>query len=211
MNRPRPPDHIGRFDGERVINIAPAHEVAPWVRDTFLNEDSSIFNQDHAHLIEHINSIGFLWARGGYVKQQRIVIGQTEQLVFRCGYWQKIRQEQQFHEWFGLTLPSFVITLDADFSAECSDADFCALVEHELSHIGQEIDKFGDPKFHRDTGLPKLCLRDHDVSEFVGIVRRYGVPAGSKLEEMVKAANSKPEVAKLDVARACGNCLRVAA
>ena len=36
-------------------------------------------------------------------------------------------------QWFG-RVPAFLITLAADYCAECSDAEFCALVEHELYH-----------------------------------------------------------------------------
>ena len=89
--------------------------------------------------------------------------------------------------------------------------EFCALVEHELFHIGHATDEFDTPKFSRDTGLPVLCMKGHDVSEFIGVVRRYGAPKGSAIEEMVKAANTKPEIAPADIGKACGTCLRLAA
>jgi hypothetical protein len=38
--------------------------------------------------------------------------------------------------------------------ASRDDATFCALVEHELSHCGQERDEFGMPRFKKSTGLP---------------------------------------------------------
>jgi len=50
-------------------------------------------------------------------------------------------------------------------------------LEHELYHIVQSVDEFGAPKFNRDTGMPTLTLRGHDVEEFVGVVRRYGARA----------------------------------
>jgi len=124
--------------------------------------------------------------------------------MMRAGGWQKARMEQQLHEWFG-HIPDFIITLAADYCAQCSDLDFCALVEHELYHIAQETDEFGAPKFYRDSGLPKLKLRGHDVEEFVGVVRRYG--ASHDVQQLVDAANRPAEVAHLDIARACGTCM----
>lgn len=94
--------------------------------------------------------------------------GQCEEVTFRCGVWQKGRQEQQMIRWFGY-LPRFLITLAADYCSQCSDAEFCALVEHELYHICQEHNQYGEPKFTEE-GFPKLKLRGHDVEEFVGVV-----------------------------------------
>lgn len=168
---------------------------------TFIHEDGKLFNEDHAHLQDA--PIAFLWAASGFEKQGRLVLGQAEEVTFRCGPWQKGRQEQQMIRWFGF-VPTFLITLAADYCAECSDAEFCALVEHELYHLGQAFDKYGEPKFTED-GLPKLKLRGHDVEEFVGVVRRYGASEGVKA--LVEAASNPPEVAKINIARACGTCL----
>ena len=105
--------------------------------------------------------------------------------------------------WFG-TVPDFVLTFDASYCAECSDAEFMALVEHELYHCGQERDIYGLPKFTR-FGTPKFTMRGHDVEEFVGVVRRYGADAAG-VSAMVEAANAGPEIARVDIARACGTC-----
>jgi len=107
------------------------------------------------------------------------------------------------HEWFG-EVPNYIITLAADYCAECSDAEFCALVEHEMYHIAQKVDEFGAPEFTRD-GLPRLTLRGHDVEEFVGVVRRYG--ASGEVQELIDAASQPAEVAKINIARACGTCM----
>jgi hypothetical protein len=77
--------------------------------------------------------------------------------------------------------------------------------EHELYHIAQATDDYGAPKFNKETGMPVLKLRGHDVEEFVGVVRRYG--ASKDVQEMVDAANRPAEVAHIDVARACGTCM----
>jgi len=144
-----------------------------------------------------------MWASCSFAKKGRYVLGLAEQVMLRAGGWQKARMEQQMYEWFG-RIPKFIITLAADYCSQCSDLEFCALVEHELYHIAQEADEFGAPKFTRD-GQPKLCMRGHDVEEFVGVVRRYG--ASSDVQDIIDAASQPAEVAKINIARACGTCL----
>lgn len=144
-----------------------------------------------------------MWASSSFAKKGRSVLGQAEQLMIRAGGWQKARQEQQLRDWFGED-PEFLITLAADYCAQCTEAEFCALVEHELYHIAQATDRYGAPKFTQE-GLPKLQMRSHDVEEFVGVVRRYG--AGEDVQRLIAAASRPPEVAKINIARACGTCL----
>ncbi len=144
-----------------------------------------------------------MWASSSFEKQGRTVLGKAEQVAFRAGGWQKLRMEQQMRDWFG-QVPAFIITLAADYCAQCSDLEFCALVEHELYHIAQATDKYGASAFTEE-GIPKLKLRGHDVEEFVGVVRRYG--ASADVQELVDAANKPAEVGKLNISRACGTCL----
>jgi hypothetical protein len=208
--RPFPPSGMGTFadDGDLRPSFIPAPEVFEWATEQLLTEGGKIHNEDHKHL--EFADIAFLWAAGGYEKQMRRVIGQTEEVAFRCSAWQKGRQEQQMWEWFGRT-PEYLITLDASYCANCSDLEFCALVEHELYHIGQKVDAFGAPAFTRD-GLPKIGIRGHDVEEFVGVVQRYGVghPEG-RLAQLVEAAKSGATVGALSISQACGTCLLRAA
>jgi len=206
FGRPMPPAEL--FDPETSICQKPAEGVDAWFRVNLLKEDAPLHNPDHAHL-EYCD-IGFMWASFGFARKGNTVIGLCEEMLFRCHAWQKERQEQQMREWFG-RVPEYLITLDASYCAKASDAEFCALLEHELYHIGHETDAFGSPAFTK-AGMPKLYLRGHDVEEFVGVVRRYGVghPEG-RLAQLVKAANGAPEVAKINIARACGTCLLKAA
>ena len=205
LARPVPPEGLGEYDGTLAASIVPAPEVAAWVQDAILSEAGPLHNPEHAHLIDA--DLCFLWASAAFIKQGRTVIGQAEQVMFRVSGWQKLRQEQQMREWFGY-VPSFIITLAADYCAQCSDAEFCALVEHELFHVGHATDEFGVPKFTKE-GLPKLALRGHDVEEFIGVVRRYG--ASKDVARMVEAAKQSPEVGNINIARACGTCLLRAA
>lgn len=186
----------------------PAPEVRKWIDDQLLAEDGTIHNPDHAHLIGA--DIAVLWADGGFTSKMRTVIGTAEEVAFRCNAWQRGRQEQQMREWFG-RVPKFLITLDGQYARQCSDAHWCALVEHELYHLGQQRDLFGVPMFAKD-GRPKLQIRGHDVEEFVGVVRRYGTGApDSAVSRLYAAARGPAEVSRVALAGACGTCLLRAA
>lgn len=201
--RPFPPiNFVNSPDVKPYIGIIPAHEVSEWLTRQILSDEGDLHNPDHAHLIDA--DICFMWASNAFDKKGRSVLGQAEEVMMRAGGWQKARMEQQMYEWFGC-IPKFIITLAADYCSQCSDLEFCALVEHELYHISQATDEFGAPKFYRESGLPVLKLRGHDVEEFVGVVRRYG--ASKEVQELVDAANRPAEVAHLDIARACGTCM----
>lgn len=208
--RPVPPTDLGQYreDGGWVT-IVPAIGLRDWITKTFIEEDGRLFNIEHRHLLWA--RFECLWAADSFVKQGRNVIGLTEEVTFRVSGWPRWRQEQQLQEWFGLPVPDYLITFDAKYCAQASDADFCALVEHELYHIGQKHDDFGAPEFTQE-GLPKLCIRGHDVEEFVGVVQRYGVgnPDG-KLAQLVAAANKRPEVSRYQLQHACGTCMPRAA
>jgi hypothetical protein len=200
MIRPMPPAAVLKL-ADFGIRLTPAPEVWEWLQAEILSSTGSIHNEDHAHLLDA--DIRIMWASSAFTKKGRTVLGQAEEVAFRAGGWQKARMEQQMRDWFD-DVPAYIITLAADYCAECSDEDFCALVEHELYHIGQANDKYGNPKFTQE-GLPKLEMRGHDVEEFVGVVRRYG--ASPDVQELVDAANKPAEVGKLNISRACGTCL----
>ena len=203
MDRPQPPASLLELSelSDFGIRLTPAPEVWEWLQAEILADTGSIHNEDHAHLLDA--DIRVMWASAAFAKKGRTVVGQAEQVAFRAGGWQKARMEQQMFDWFG-SVPAYIITLAADYCAQCSDADFCALVEHELYHIAQAKDQYGAPKFTQE-GLPKLEMRGHDVEEFVGVVRRYG--ASPDVQALVDAANSPAEVGKLNISRACGTCL----
>lgn len=198
--RPMPPASL-LSEFTPYIALTPAVGLSEWINENILSDEGLLHNPDHGHLIDA--DVRFMWASTAFTKKGRTVLGQAEEVAMRAGGWQKARMEQQMHEWFG-EVPKYIITLAGDYCSECSDLDFCALVEHELYHIAQATDEFGAPKFTQE-GEPKLTMRGHDVEEFVGVVRRYG--ASTDVQELVNAANKPAEVAHLDVARACGTCM----
>jgi hypothetical protein len=166
MSRPLPPETITSIDAR--ITFSPAPELVEWARATFINEDAKLFNPDHFHL--NSASIGFLWTNVANARKGRRILGQCEEgkPSGMMGKWGKARAEEQIIGWFG-TVPDFIITIDAMYALECSDAEFCALLEHELYHAAQERDEFGAPKFSKSTGKPVFTLRGHDIEEFVGV------------------------------------------
>lgn len=205
LARPQPHRALLVAEGECFL---PAPEIAEWVRSAFIAEDALLINEDHAHLRQA--DIGFLWTNVENSRRGRRIIGQAElgEPQGAMGRWAKARAKAQVCGWFG-EVPNFIITIDATFAAECGDAEFCALVEHELYHCAQERDPFGAPRFTRE-GLPVWTIRGHDVEEFVGVVRRYGADAAGVCA-LVDAANRGPEISGARVAHLCGTCQRSAA
>lgn len=205
QKRPYPPENIlglePEFDG---YEFEPAPDVKKWIWETFIEPEGELYNEDH----DHISAFGesffeVLWASGGFIKGESLVLGQCEKVMFRAGGWQKARQELQMRNWFG-HVPEYLITLDAQHCADCTDAEFCALVEHELYHIGVKRDEDGNMLVSRQTGEPKHYLRGHDVEEFHGIVQRYG--ANEAVQKMVELAKEGPTISKVSIAQACGTC-----
>ena len=204
MTRPLPPRDLL----ESIDRFEPAEDVRQWIVDTFIDPDSDLFNEDHAHLAQA--EIGVLWTTCENARNMRTVIGQAELMPpMAMGKWQRARAIAQVEDWFG-DLPDFLITFSAPAAAMMEDAQFCALVEHELYHCAQAKDAFGMPRFRREDGAPIFAIRGHDVEEFVGVVARYGAGAAG-VSEMIEAAGRRPLIAAADIAGACGTCQRAAA
>jgi putative metallopeptidase len=201
--RPRPPPSLLSIDSSTWF--VPAPDLVEWISATFLEEGAPLFNEDHQHLV--FATIGALWTTVPNARNGRAIVGQAElgTAIGGMGKWNRARAAQQLVEWFG-HVPDFVITLFAPYADICDDATFCALVEHELSHCGQEPDEFGMPRFKK-SGLPTFCMKGHDVEEFVGVVRRYGADAAG-IRAMIDAAAAGPTIAAADISFACGNCQR---
>ena len=202
--RPIPPGDL--FDLDPPDWFRPAPDLAEWLRSTFIDEGATLENPDHVHL-NHA-TVACLWTTSLNERAMRRVVGTCELGSSPASKWRKARADQQLIEWFG-DVPDFLITIDANFAMAADDATFCAVVEHELYHAGQERDPFGSPKFRKD-GSPCFKLRGHDVEEFVGVVRRYGSKAAG-VTDLVEAANRPPIIALADIAGVCGTCLAKAA
>lgn len=204
---PRPPASI--VDTFKDV-YAPAHELDVWVRNTFLNEESPLFNIDHIHLLTA--RIGYVWTNVHCAKNMRAVAGQAEVPLPQGGKWQKGRALFLLESWFG-HIPDFVITIYARVYERYRTIELCALVEHELYHCAQKTDDYGVPQFTKQ-GKPKYGIKAHDVEEHTGIIRRYGVEAASiNVKEFVETAREKPELSHLfdkegdfNFKQVCGTC-----
>lgn len=191
------------IDGLSGPACIPASDVAEWMQATFIQEGSPLENEEHAHL--RFAKVAVLWCTVPLKRHMMGVAGQAEIPAARGNAWAKARHDQQLEEWFG-EVPDFLITLDANYADQCSDAAWCALLEHELLHCGQNRDDFGAPKFRQD-GTPSFGIRGHDVEEFVSVVRRYGVGAAAgRTREFIAAAVEGPTIAEVEVCRICGTC-----
>ncbi len=180
-----------------------APELEAWARAAFIDETGPLVNPAHAHL--RSARIGFLWTNVANARAM-VAIAATCELGKPQGQgrWAKARSAQQIRAWFG-SEPDFIITVSASVWAMCGDIDACALIEHELHHAAQERDEFGMPKFSKTTGRPCFALLDHDVSEFIGVVQRYGA-VGRGVADLVAAANKGPSIGSASITRACGTC-----
>ncbi len=200
-------DFIDQAEEEEAIRIIAAPELKEWVIENFLTLGGELHNPDHDHIAELLHDdetfLAFAWASSAFTRAKRMVLGQCEKVMFNQGGWKKARQEQQMRDWFGF-VPVYLITIDASFCEQASDREFCALIEHELYHIGVERDEDGEPLYSDMTGLPKHYLTGHDVEEFVGVVKRWG--ASESVKRLVEVAKQAPFVSEKNIAASCGTC-----
>ncbi|RYG38669.1 hypothetical protein EON81_02925 [bacterium] len=201
---PGAPSHL--LEGS-AINPVPvfeaAHEVKAWAFETFISEESELYNPDHSHLSRA--DVLFVWSSVCFKSKGFEVVG-TCQLGEQTGS----KGSKEFAEWNLRQLnegklPDFVITLCAPFFAECDSTAICAVIEHELYHAKQKKDKYGVPMRHR-TGSPVYEIQGHDVEEHLGVARRYGAwsPSLEKLREYLNAPPEVPRRYSKDAVCGCG-------
>ena len=208
--RPRPPDGVLDLDDDDddVYGIfIPAPEVSAFLHASFVAENAPLCNPHHEHLREA--NIAVLWTNVANKRGGNQIVGTAEMPGGGTGSkWAKEKAAYQMRQWFGTDTIDFLITLYAPYAADCEDAAFCALIEHELYHCAQRLDLFGEPAWSKE-GVPLFSMKSHDVEEFVGVVARYGVGNGAgQTRALVDAANRAPTVAPADIAAVCGTCRR---
>ncbi len=195
--RPAPPPDMG------LDAFAPDQDgLGEWVRETFLDEDGPLFNERHMHLREA--PIGWLWTTAVATNHDRQVAGQCKLVGPMSSKWSSAMAHFQLRQWFGY-VPDILITISALHARQADDWAFCALIEHELYHVGQATDMYDMPRFNRD-GYPILEMRAHDVEEFTDVVARYGAQA-TGVADMVRVANNGPTVGEARMRLACGTCM----
>lgn len=194
---PLPPDGIAA--------PTPAPELEAWVWAELIESGGLLHNEDHRVIEDWEPRIGWLWMPDALQRKGKRIAG-TAQLARPTGdAWRQAEREEQLERWFG-HVPDFVIRIDAPLYAHWvrSGRPELALrvVDHELYHCRQEVDRWGADRFLKD-GSPVWGMRGHDVEEFVGVVRRYGAAAAG-VTELVQAAARAPEITPADIAAACG-------
>jgi hypothetical protein len=138
---------------------------------------------EHIHFLEEEIAVEFLLRVAPKVKQGRRQLGMA--IIPTVQGELKDLFTQLLAHWFGRA-PQFLIILDQEFWLQADDITRRALLEHEMSHVKQSLDKNGDPAFDQD-GNPKFGIRAHDVEEFQYIVRKYGA-WNQNLAEFLRAA-----------------------
>jgi hypothetical protein len=195
-SRPFPPESTGEQEPETFV---PDLAFAEWIIGTFINASGPLANEDHAHLVDA--RFGVLWTNCINVRQHRHVLASAELPQTQGSKWKKGRADQQLREWFGAEV-DFVLTFYAPECEALDDRAFCALVEHELYHCAQAEGPNG-PKFDPQTGQPIYDIRGHDVEEFVGVARRYGITS-REVRQLVDAINAGADVPGAAIEVACG-------
>jgi hypothetical protein len=183
--------------------FVPDHNLETWIRDVFISGDGPIVNEEHYHL--DWATLGCLWTCVPMNQKMRDVAATCEMPRAQGNKWQKSRADYQLIQWFG-QVPDFLLTFFAPYCTAASDEVFCAVVEHELYHAGQKRDEFDQPKFNEKTGNPCFGIKDHDVSEHVGVTRRWGAGVSANVPELVEAALMEPLIKRVDVRAVCGRC-----
>lgn len=182
--------------------IEPCPELTEWIGQMFLTPEQCYYNADHEHLADLRYEC--LWTNLEYNKSGQRIIG-TAELADKGGNpWAAQRWHQQVESWYGY-VPDFILTFDAIWLSEAEPVQICALVEHELYHCYFALDKYGNPKLDKYGGL-KPALRPHDVEEFVGVVRRYGLVTSDAHKEMAEAIIAGPTIAAHELRGMCGVC-----
>lgn len=199
MNRPHPPEDLL----QPGFKIEPSTELGEWLMNTFVHEDGQLANEDHAHL--RTANIAAIWTNVEFEDGLMPVAGMAEIVRVNGKPWPRAERTDHLCLLHG-DVPQARIWIYAPFVATLNDSAFCALIEHELYHLAQQKDKEGEPKFDEE-GRPVLTTRDHDVSEFLGVIERYGVGAvHPNIKKLVEIAKQKPLIAISEIGIACGTC-----
>lgn len=67
-----------------------------------------------------------------------------------------------------------IIEIAKDVWAEALPTFQAALMDHELSHVGIDMNEDGTPKMDDLTGRVMVRVKPHDIEEFDGVLERHG-------------------------------------
>lgn len=192
--RPMPPKFV---TDSFYPAFAPELDLPEFFKKMFLDEWSEFYNEDHLHLLGA--NIGYLWTNVPNEKGMRMVAATAQIPNIQSSKWNKEIFDFQLKTWFGSFDLDFLITIDANYAKKIDDDSFCALVEHEHYHCALK-------GFKRD-GTPKFGMREHDVTEFIGITERYGPGVSANVPQLVEAALKRPKFSPGQITSVCGVCM----
>ena len=141
----------------------PKYSAAPEVEELA----RSLIEDHHSHLVEA--RIKYLFRNGKWAKKGRSVLGQAK----------LASEDTRFIGQY-----EFVIIVNLVAWNNASAATREALIDHELYHCGCEVDRAGNKRWN---------IVDHDVTEFIAVVRRHGLWEDD-LQRLMKAAQEGPFV-----------------
>lgn len=140
---------------------------------------------EHKHLAENNIRVEYLFRAEPKMHGGKLVLGSVHEP--QCQGAMRPLFEWLIERLFGY-LPDYLMILDTGFWTGVTAQTREALVHHELMHIQQKRDEYGEPRFNRITGEPLYGLVSHDIEEFNLTAQRYGAwsPAISEFMEAVQ-------------------------
>jgi Putative phage metallopeptidase len=197
--RPHPPPELH----EVGLELAPAMELAEWIRAVFINEGGPLYNPKHSHLQQA--DIACLWTNVEYVDGFMPVAATAELVRVGGKPWQRMMTADYLCMLFG-RIPSHILKFYAPSAVAASDFTFCRRVHHELRHCAQKLDKDKLPAYDNE-GKPIWAMRAHEVEVFIDEVELFGLDAcHPNVRALVEAAGRPPLITGAQVAAACGVC-----
>ncbi len=199
MERPMPPEEM-REPGFRV---EPSLDMVAWARRMFIDAGALFENPDHEHLRKV--DLAVMWTNVEYEDGLIPVAGMAEIVNVNGKPWPRAERIDHLCLLHG-NIPQARIWLYAPFWAAADDATACAVFEHELYHYAHKKNREGELMFD-DYDRPVLTKREHHVTEFIPVVRRYGLDAvHPNVRLLVEVARCEPLIAAAQIAAACGSC-----
>lgn len=190
---------------EPGFDLEPSLELAAWARLMFIEEGAVFCNPDHAHLQKC--DLVAIFTNVPFEDGLLPVAGMAEIINVNGKPWPRAARVDYLCKMFG-NIPQACVWVYAPYWAECDDDSACALMEHELYHFAHKRNKQKELMYDEENNdRPVLTTRAHDVGEFIGVVRRYGVGAvHPNVQLLVEAAQSVPTIgrARVEAACACG-------
>lgn len=127
---------------------------------------------EHVHLAENNITIGYIMRSDPKHRGNKTELGSVHEVktLFQGGF--KELGLQLLAAMLG-NLPQFLVVINGPWWDTAAPIEREALLSHELLHIAQKVNQYGELRFDRD-GLPVYGVREHDVTAFNAEVERYG-------------------------------------